>query len=114
MGSWYQPRTHGVPRQGDMPIWSSGLWRATANPRPEPGMSYPQGVAVLPGGAVLPAPSGPHQQGTPPWEFPGSKQGPAWVPGQRRRDDPQAVLDRLVCGEADARVSSPSIEQEQD
>jgi hypothetical protein len=25
----------------------------------------------------------PHQQGTPPWEFPGSKQGPAWVPGNK-------------------------------
>ena len=41
------------------------------------------GVAVLPGGALLPAPSGPHQQGTPPSEFLGSKQGPmgSWQHG---------------------------------
>src|ERR1017187_8781338 len=30
-----------------------------------PGLFDPQGVAVLPGGALLPAPSGPHQQGPP-------------------------------------------------
>jgi len=71
-------------------------------------------VAVLPGGALQPAPSGPHQQGPPPWEFPGSNRDPVgswqhggtpWVLWQRRRDDPQAVLDRLACGEPDARVS---------
>jgi hypothetical protein len=56
-------------------------------------------VAVLPGGALLPAPSGPHQQGPPPWERPGSKQGPPWVPGQRRRDDPRAVFGRRTRGE---------------
>ena len=36
----------------------------------------PQDVAVLPGGTLRPVPSGPHQQGTLPWERPGSKQGP--------------------------------------
>jgi hypothetical protein len=30
---------------------------------------------------MLPAPFGPHQQGTPPWEFPDSKQESPWVPG---------------------------------
>jgi hypothetical protein len=37
-------------------------------------------VAVLPGGTLRPVPSGPHQQEPPPWERPGSKQGPSWVP----------------------------------
>jgi hypothetical protein len=64
-----------------------------------------QGVAVLPGGVLHPAPSGPHQKGTPPRECPGSKQGPSWVPGQRRRDDPQAVFGRLACGE---RLANPT------
>jgi hypothetical protein len=41
------------------------------------------GVAVLPGGALLPAPSGPHQQDPPPWERPGQQQGPtgSWQHG---------------------------------
>jgi hypothetical protein len=75
-----------------------------AKPTPEPSMSDPRSVAVLPGGALLPAPSRPHRQGPPPSEFPGSKQEPAWVPGQRRRDDPQAVFGRLACGE---RLANP-------
>jgi hypothetical protein len=86
----------------------------SANPTPEPTTSDPQVLRFCQAGRLLPAPSGPHQQGTPPWEFPGSNRDPM-VPGnteeppgsrQRRRDDPQA----LVCGEPDARVSGPSID----
>jgi hypothetical protein len=68
-----------------------------------------QGVAVLPGGALVPAPSGSHQQGTPPWELPGSKQEPPWVSGQGRRDDPQAVSGRLAWGERLANPTPQSI-----
>jgi hypothetical protein len=68
-----------------------------------------QGVAVLPGGALVPAPSGPHQQGTPSRELLGSKQGPPSVPGQGRRDDPQAVSGRLAWGERLANPTPQSI-----
>ena len=43
---------------------------------------------------------------------PGNTEEPPWIPRQGRCDNPQAVLDRLACGEPDARVSSPSIEKE--
>jgi hypothetical protein len=95
------PGTHGVPRQGDVPIWSS----VPREPEARAGHVRSTDVAVLPGGALQPAPSGPHQQGPPLWERPGSKQGPPWVPGQRRRVDPQALFGRLACGE---RVANPT------
>jgi hypothetical protein len=98
MGSWYQPGTHGVPRQGRrgeaVPV-RRACGERPANPTPEPTTSDPQGVAVLPGGALLPAPSGPHQQGTPPSEFPGSKQGPmgSWQHGGTPLDSRTLGID---------------------
>jgi hypothetical protein len=83
VGSWHQPGTHRVPRQGDVRNWSLAP-REIGEADARANYVRSTGVAVLPGGVLLPAPSGPHQQGTPPWEFPGSKQGPPWVPGNRR------------------------------
>ncbi len=40
-----------------------------------------------------------------PMGVPGSTQGPPWVPGQRRRDDPQAKAGRPACGE---RLANPT------
>jgi hypothetical protein len=61
-----------------------------------------RGIATRP---VRPAPTGNSSMGVP-WQ----QQGPAWVPGQRRRDDPQAVFGRLW-GTRRPR-QCPSIEQE--
>jgi hypothetical protein len=91
----------------------------SAKPTPEPGMSDPQVLRFCQAGRLLPAPSGPHQQGPSygvPWQqtgtqwFLATRRDLPWVLWQRRRDDRQAVLDRLACGEPDAPVSSPSIE----
>jgi hypothetical protein len=97
--------------------WSPGLRGTTGEP--DAGHVRSTSVAVLPGGALLPAPFGPHQQGPPQWECPGSKQGPSsvsgskeeppWIPRQGRRDDPQAVFGRLACGERLANPTSASV-----
>jgi len=83
----------------------------SANPTPEPTTSDPQGVAVLPGGALLP-PRLDRTTGPSPWSawqqtgthgFLATRRNPlgSW---RRRRDDPQA----LACGEpAAASVSIP-------
>jgi hypothetical protein len=115
MGSWYQPGIHGTPRQGD--VAAPGL-PAVGNDRQDPGPSRACPIhkvlrfwqaghcgparldrtnRALPHGSALAA-------NRDPW-VPGSKQGPPWVPGQGRRDDPQAVFGRLACGE---RLANPT------
>ena len=67
------PSGSSARRRADLVFGSLGK---SANPTPESSMSDPQGVAILAGGTLRPGPSGPHKQGTPPRECPGSKQGP--------------------------------------
>ena len=89
----------------------------SANPTPEPTESDPQVLRFCQAGRLLPAPSGPHQQGTPPWEFPGSKQGPtgSWqhggtFPGFLDKGDVMIHRPYLVAGPAgsDWRTRRPS------
>jgi hypothetical protein len=101
----------GLPGKGGVPIWSSASRRTRRPSRLSPIHrccgSARRGIATRP---VRPAPTGHSSMGVS-WQ----QQGPSgflatrrnlpWVPGQRRRDDPQAMLDRLACGEPDARVS---------
>jgi hypothetical protein len=88
MGAWYQPGTHAVPRQGDVPIWSSG---PSGTRRPSRACpihrccgSARRDIAARP---VRPAQTGNSPTGAP-WQQtgthmgPGSKQGPPWVPGK--------------------------------
>jgi hypothetical protein len=92
MASGTKPGAMGFPRRGRLGrARSSGVWG------PETDKSYPPHVAVLPGGALPPAPFGPHQQGPPPWERPGSKQGPTgswqnggtpWIPPNQQSIHP--------------------------
>jgi hypothetical protein len=123
MGSWYQPGTHGVPRQGrrgDPQVVLDHLAcpDRPANPRPEPTTSDPQVLRFFQAGHCYP-PRLDRTNRDSPWECPGSKQGPSsapgskeeppWIPRQGRRDDPQAVLGRLACGERLANPTSASV-----
>ena len=54
-------------------LWS--CWGTTSDTKARAEHVPSTDVAVLPGGALLPAPSGPHQQGPPPWERPGQQTG---------------------------------------
>ena len=111
MGPWHQPGTHGVPRQGDVPIWSSGPSGTRGPSRACPIHrccgSARRDIAARP---VRPAQTGNSPMGAP-WQqtgtqwVPGSKQEPPWVLWKGRRDDPQAVLGRLACGE---RLANPT------
>ena len=51
-----------------------------------------QGVAVLPGGALLPAPSGPHQQGVPYGSSPAANRDPHGFLATNR--SPRGFLDK--------------------
>ena len=101
----------GLPGKGDMPIWSSG---PSGTRRPSRACpihrccgSARRDIAARP---VRPAQTGNSPMGAP-WQqtgtqwVPGSKQEPPWVLWKGRRDDPQAVLGRLACGE---RLANPT------
>jgi hypothetical protein len=57
---------------------------------------------ALPHGSPLAANRDPHG-------FLATRRNLPWVPGQRRRDDPQAVFGRLACGE---RLANPTPSQQ--
>jgi hypothetical protein len=104
---WDSP-TQATFRSGLRPLGKS------AKPTPEPTKSDPQVLRFCQAGRLLPAPSGPHQQGPPygvPWQqtgtqwFLATRRNLPWVPGQGRRDDPQAVFGRRACGE---RLANPT------
>ncbi len=111
---------HGFVAPTTDPSGSSARRRAdlvfgkSANPRPEPSMSDPQVLRFCQAGHCYPPrqartnrdlPTGAPRAANRSLRVPGSTEEPPWIPRQGRRDDPQA----LVCGEPDARVSSPSI-----
>ena len=111
MGPWHQPGTHGVPRQGDVPIWSSGPSGTRGPSRACPIHrccgSARRDIAARP---VRPAQTGNSPMGAP-WQQTGTLVGSWQQTGtpmgswQGRRDDPQAVLGRLACGE---RLANPT------
>jgi len=95
MASGPKPGAMGFPRRGPRGrTWSSGLWRTT--PRPEPEHVPSTGVAVLPGGPLLPRldrtsrdlPHGSALAANRDPRVPGRTEEPPWIPPNQQSIHP--------------------------
>jgi hypothetical protein len=84
MGSWYQPGTHGVPRQGRrgeaVPV-RRACGERPANPTPESGMSDPQVLRFCQAGHYYPPRLDRTNRHSPmgvPWQQTGTRKG-SWA-----------------------------------